>query len=262
MDWSKTKTIFIVIFLVLDLFLLTVYVNKHSASQFEIIEETSVEEKLKTDDIKYSTLPEVEKEAPLVTAKTKVFSKRELILLDKQKITLSNDRTTLSSELEKPIELGEEMEEASKKFVKNYVLYGDKYGYWAYEKEENKIIFYQQFKGKKLFENINGQLVLQLNSKGELISYEQTLLEQIEENGQEDVLPAIQAIQTLYKNGVIKPHSRISNAEFGYYTLVQLTESQVLSPTWYFKVRHKDEEEHIFVNAFDGTINQTGNESK
>ncbi|OCA92068.1 two-component system regulatory protein YycI [Pseudobacillus wudalianchiensis] len=255
MDWSKTKTIFITVFLILDIFLLAVFLNKHSASQFEFIKEASIEDKLRSYNIEYGKLPEEVSEESIITAKSKSFTKKEISLLQNQNVKLSDDQTVLESYLQKPVKLGEKKLDDLKSFVENNVLFGDQYQYWEIDNEENKVIFYQHYKDKKLFEIKNGKLEVGLNSNGEIIDYRQTMLEDLEENGQEEtILSAHQAIQTLYKNGLIKPNSKISDVELGYYTFVHLTELQVLSPTWYFKIKNGNKTEKMFVNAFDGSI--------
>ncbi|MED0659830.1 two-component system regulatory protein YycI [Bacillus smithii] len=260
MDWSKTKTIFIFVFFILDIFLLTVFLNKHSASQFDIIEESSIQDKLKNDDIKYDKLPGEVGKTPLITAKAKTFTKKEVAGLNKQKAALTSDQTMIVSHLDKSIPLDKDWKENLKKFVKEEVLYGDHYEYWGYDKDQNQIIFSQVFKGNKLFKNGSGQILFEVNDNNEIDSYEQTMLEEIEENNKESVLPATQAVNNLYKNGMLKPNSTIKKAELGYYTLVQLTESQVLSPTWHFAIEHRGKVNHLFVNAFDGSIQQTDKE--
>nr|WP_239587040.1 two-component system regulatory protein YycI [Bacillus ectoiniformans] len=227
-----------------------------------MIKETSIEDKLETDNIQYGKLPNQMNKEPLVTAKAKEFTKTELTLLTNQEVRLSESQVTVISELDKPVKLGENKEEDIRSFVNNHVLFGDKYRLSSIKEKEKQITFYQHYDDKKMFENINGKLELKLNGSGEIVSYEQTLLEDFHENGKpENVLPAFQAIQTLYKNGLIKPNSKISNVELGYYTVVQLTESQVLSPTWYFKIKNKDKEEELYVNAYDGSIYQTEKDS-
>ena len=57
MDWSRIKTIFIIAFLILDLFLLTQFLNKHKTNQFEVKSDVSFEESLKADGIEYKSLP-------------------------------------------------------------------------------------------------------------------------------------------------------------------------------------------------------------
>ena len=57
MDWSKIKTIFIITFLILDVYLLFQFMKIRDANKYEVITEASFEEKLKADEIKYVDLP-------------------------------------------------------------------------------------------------------------------------------------------------------------------------------------------------------------
>lgn len=108
------------------------------------------------------------------------------------------------------------------------------------------------------YNNVNGKLTLFFNENKEIVSYEQTLLENIEEfNEEEEVLPAIKAIETLYYKGYLRPKSEVTKVELGYYTLVQLTASHVLTPTWHVVI---DGKEDLFVNAFEGQIIQLNTE--
>jgi regulatory protein YycI of two-component signal transduction system YycFG len=262
MDWSKTKTIFIAVFLVLDLFLAVMFFNKYGATRFEVIKETSIEEKLQSDRIEYEKMPADAGQLSIITAKPKTFSEKEFFFLTKQTIAIPKSGTELVSELDKPYDTDEAAREKIVSFVKNNVLQGDRYSYWKRDRDKKTVIFYQQFDDKKLFENISGLLTVQLDDEDNIISYKQTMLSDIDKNRDEEaILPAFQAIDALYKNGLIQPDSKIANAELGYYTFVQLTESQVLSPTWYFQLKKDDKVEEIYVNAYDGSIYQTEKES-
>ncbi|PAQ14105.1 hypothetical protein CD798_12560 [Bacillaceae bacterium SAOS 7] len=255
MDWSKTKTIFIAVFLILNIFLLIMFFNKDRANQYATMKEEPVEEKLKEYNIKYEDLPNDITEAAIITAKSKSFDKKELAKLKNQQIQLSDSQMIVYSKLQKPVKLGENKVQDIRSFVNDHVVYGKEYRYWGMDEKKKKAVFYQHVNNKKLFENINGRLEIQLNDNGEIIKYEQRLLGQVEENDQkETIIPAFQAVQSLYKNGFIKPNSQIANAELGYYTVVKVTEAQVLSPTWYFKIKNNDKVEKIYVNALDGTI--------
>lgn len=134
---------------------------------------------------------------PLITAKAKRFTKKEVAGLNKQKAALTSDQTMIVSHLDKSIPLDKDWKENLKKFVKEEVLYGDHYEYWGYDKDQNQIIFSQVFKGNKLFKNGSGQILFKVNDNNEIDSYEQTMLEEIEENNKESVLPATQAVNNL-----------------------------------------------------------------
>ena len=131
----------------------------------------------------------------------------------------------------------------------------DQFKYWGYDAKKQTATYYQQYKNKVFYNNKNGQLTLHFNDQNKVISYEETLLDSIDEiNDQETTLTGMQAIETLHNKGMIKPESTIKSAELGYYTIVQLTESQVLTPTWHFSVEKGKLKEDLFVNAYDGQI--------
>lgn len=261
MDWSKIKTIFILTFLVLDIYLLYEFLKIRDANKYEFITETSFEEKLESNRITYIELPKSVIKDAFVSAKPKKFYKEEvLIKLKGQSISISDD-TILDAVLSEPVRVSEEAKPSEiNTFVKNKVLFGELYKYWDYNKEEKTITYYQQFHNKFFYRNKNGKLTLFLNNDNEIVSYKQTVLEEIEEISEhQEVLPPLKAIETLYDNGLLAPKSKITKVELGYFTLVQLTASQVLTPTWRFVV---DDKENLFVNAFEGQIIQLTDEEK
>jgi regulatory protein YycI of two-component signal transduction system YycFG len=252
MDWSKTKTIFILVFLILDIFLVYQYFEKRNSNQLEFIAESTFEERLKENEIKYSNLPKETTKERYLSAKSKNFSKDDMKKLKGQKVTIY-DNQKIFSKLDKPFALGEKIySEALDAFVKENILNGDQYKYWGVDEDSNAIIYYQMHEEKMFYNNVNGKLTLFFNENKEIVSYEQTLLENIEEfNEEEEVLPAIKAIETLYYKGYLRPKSEVTKVELGYYTLVQLTASHVLTPTWHVVI---DGKEDLFVNAFEGQI--------
>ena len=78
MDWSRIKTIFILTFLVLDIYLVYQFMNTRDAAQYEIPKEAPLEEKLKNDDITYGELPEIKKKEQYLSVRTKVFTTEEM----------------------------------------------------------------------------------------------------------------------------------------------------------------------------------------
>jgi regulatory protein YycI of two-component signal transduction system YycFG len=254
MDWSKIKTIFILTFLALDIYLLYEFFKLRDANEYEFITETSFEENLAADDIEYVDLPENLSKDTYVSGKPKIFKKEEYAKIKEVHFTII-DGTVLQGVLDKPYALGKNFEIAEiNSFVKNKILNGGQYQYFSQSDEDKTITFYQQFKNKTIYNNINGKLTIHLNEENEIISYTQTLLEEIQTlEEKHEILPPIKAIETLYENGVLKPKSNITNVELGLHTLVQLTASQLLTPTWRFVV---DDKENLYVNAFEGQIIQ------
>lgn len=252
MDWSKIKTIFILTFLILDVYLLFQFMKMRDSNKYEFITEANFEDQLKADDITYVELPKLPIKDHYINTKPKAFNKDDISKLKDQTITLKDDNT-LSAKLKRPIHLTAKFEPADiSSFINENVLYGDHYHFWEKDNKKKSITYYQQYENKILYKNINGMLTFYFNKDNQITSYDQTYLEKIEIlTGKEEILSPLKAIETLHQKGMLKPKSKITEVEIGYSTLIQLAASQVLAPTWHIVVNSK---ESLFVNAFEGQI--------
>ena len=259
MDWSKTKSIFIVVFLILDIFLLSLFINKISESNPAILESSKIEDKLEAENIEYHNLSKEAIKEAFISAKTKKFTDSDVDKLKNQEVTITNNNTIHSS-LSDPYSFNEKFSpDELKDFMKTYIVNGEDYSFWKYNKEEGKIIYYQTYNDKPLFHNMNGQVILYLNKDNEIVSYKQTMLEEIKafSGEKKSIFTPFQALQVFYENNKIPPESKVKKAELGFSTLSPLSESQesqVLSPTWHFVIEHEDKKEDLFLNAFEGQI--------
>lgn len=262
MDWSKIKTIFILTFLVLDIYLMYEFFKLKDSSQLEVIAEPSFDKRLKADEIEYGELPKNFQKDIYLSATPKNFTNDDGLddpKLKGQQVTV-NDGLVLAATLDKPYELSDKLDTSEiNSFVKNHVLYGDQYRFWG--KDGNKITYYQKFKDKVFYENISGELTIWLNPENnDIVSYQQTMLVNIEElSEKEKIIQPLKAIESLYENGSLKPKSKITNVELGYVTFVHTGTSQVLAPAWRFVI---NEEENVFVHAIEGQVMQLNNEEK
>jgi regulatory protein YycI of two-component signal transduction system YycFG len=253
MDWSKIKTIFILTFLILDVYLLFQFMKVRDANKYEIITEAKFEEKLEADEIRYKEMPKATIEDQYLSAKPKMFTKDDSTKLKGQTALLKEPSTTLQVKLDKPIQLDTEFEAAElTPFIKDNVLYGDQYQFWKKDDKKNTIVYSQHYENMTLYENLSGMINFHIDDKNQIISYEQTYLEGIVKmTDKEEILPPLKALETLHQKGVLKPKSKITKVELGYSTLIQLSASQALAPTWRFVV---DDEESLYVNALEGQI--------
>ena len=78
MDWSKIKNIFIISFLILDLYLIYELVQVIDSNEVDVKAEieSSIETKLKAEGIEYGPLPESIVEDFTLKAKPKIFTSR------------------------------------------------------------------------------------------------------------------------------------------------------------------------------------------
>src|SRR5690606_4155581 len=105
-DWNRIKSIFIIAFLILDLFLFSQLMTK--TRQFEMKRDASVEENLKAD-IQYENLPKDVVSDHYMSANTKVFTDEELKKID-GKIEYQEDGATIHVILDKPIAVNEKQD--------------------------------------------------------------------------------------------------------------------------------------------------------
>ncbi|MDA7025085.1 two-component system regulatory protein YycI [Bacillus sp. CLL-7-23] len=274
MDWNRTQTIFIVVFLVLDIFLAIQYFLKHENNQFTVLEKSSFEEDMKTDHISYGGLSKESQTGSSISAQKRIFKQSEINSLKGQKpldLPKKEPLTEIEITFEKPIPIKTDLETTAKEIVNNQVIDGSKYKLWKVDQLKNRIIFFQAYKGKFIFQdqkesanNDMGEVVLFLNKNNEFVSYKQSMLQKIKEVKTENLISAVGAVEALYYHpDYLKPNSKIKNAELGYYTQYPLASAQIFVPVWRIEVQRGTKEkdnlmyEEFIVDARDGAVLQS-----
>lgn len=256
MDFSRTKTIFIVTFFILNLFLGFQLYQKQSNNQFEYIAESSVkiEDQLKDAGIVYPELPDVPKQLSHVIGETYTFSKEEINQIQSEEldVSVSEDSKKLNVNfLEPKAFIGSEDE--AKSIIASYGLFAEKYVYSkTLSKKDKELVFIQTYEGRPVFQkedSENGQVVVKIKN-GNVVGFSQTYLKMSEEGKEQEILTAIKAINQLYNKNKLEKQDKITAIELGYYSLIE-GKVQVLAPTWFIEVNN---ERHYYVNAINGLI--------
>lgn len=253
MDWSKTKTLFIITFLILNIFLGYQLIQKRDGSQLDILTELSIEERFAAEEITYHNLPREPKIGSYISGKIKIFTEEDIKDLKDQEVDIST-KGILRGVFSKPIKLPLNDKVQISQFVKENMISGDSYVVWKVDEDSKTIILFQQYKNQHIFNqstNISGFLLLNLNEDHEVISYQQTLIPEFEEHEPEELITPIQTLEMLFKNDHLKSGSDVTKVEIGYYPLVPFSESQLLAPAWHIVI---DEKTDVFVNAIEGQI--------
>ncbi|PEJ58663.1 transcriptional regulator [Bacillus sp. AFS002410] len=255
MDWSRIKTIFILTFLVLDIFLAIQFYQKRSSDQFDTMAESSIEEQLKENDITYVTLPKNTLKESYISGNSKDFSKK--VMADRKGQDIQIYKDVLQSELKKPVPIAENNRTLFlENFVKEYVWNGNSYHYCQTDQNTKTIYFCQTYKDRLIYNISSSVVILNYNDKNEIYGYKQKFLENLKEmvdkKNVQEALPAIKAIENLYVKDELKPSDRITKIDFGYYTVIPLsTGVKFIAPAWHIVV---NEHQDYFVNAIEGQI--------
>lgn len=258
MDWSRTKSIFILVFLILNLFLYTQYLDSYNEGQeIEVLgERKKIEASLKEDNITYSAPISNNESAAYYSGQIKNFSPSEIPYFTNQ-LTEIEKENKLVVTMEKPVKLQENaVRDQYTEFVNSYVHKGDSYVLWNVNEEKNEATFFQKVNGLTLYYNVQGYVKIYWNDEGRVYAYEQTMLENHEQlDKQHNLLTSIQVLQILYDKSLLKPDSQVLKMNLGYSTMIQSTQTQVFAPTWEVHVKLADGTEEIhFVNAVKGKI--------
>ncbi|WOV87541.1 two-component system regulatory protein YycI [Sporosarcina oncorhynchi] len=258
MDWNKTKTIFIVVFSILNIFLYSLYLKQHTETQnVQTIGKTSIEELMKQENITYNLPQAVKNDFSYISANIKMFSKEELESLVSQSIIIV-DNTQIESTMNKPISIQNSKGDYHFiDFLTKYVWNGTEYELWEVDKKNQSAMFFQQVDGEPIFYSTNAMLIIHWNEEHEVTKYEQRMLKDFTSfNKKKDLMTQDEAVSSLVTRGYVKQDSKILRVIPGYSTRVQLTtETQVFAPTWNIRVELKDGsiEEH-FINAIEGKV--------
>lgn len=255
MQWGHIKTVFILSFLILNIYLISAFIDRQQEVGFLENHELTIEDQLASEDITYDNLDVDITEATYISVSQRTLSEDELAQLDEmenQEISVFENHHIVS-ELEEPYEIPRSTApEAIETMVQGNVLYSDEYEYWGKNEELNILIFFQKKEEKSIYYNENGLLIIYLNEDNEATHYTQTILGESEVQGNPVTLnQPSQVIGILFNGNYLQRGDEITDVSIGYYSRITAEGIQVFAPTWKIEV---NEERNHFVNAIEGII--------
>lgn len=260
MQWGQIKTLFILTFFILNIFLFVQFYEKIKLADLPLLErvESTIEQKLEDENITIKNLPdeeEIDKE-PFISVGQKSFTEeemKELSTLGKQRATLVTN-TLLVSIFDEEIVIPENANsDIVEELIKEKILYPKEYRFWDWNKEYNILIFFQQKNDRPIFYNQSGMILVFLDEKNEVTFLTQTMLGEAESRqDKKSLIVPSKAIEVLYNANEIRSGDEITKVEIGLHSRVPLSDGvQVFVPAWKVSV---NEDKSFFVNAIEGYI--------
>jgi regulatory protein YycI of two-component signal transduction system YycFG len=251
MNWSRTKSIFIAAFLILNSFLGYQLWEKQT-KKIELAQsyESSLEELLQLKNITLETeLSAKQPEMSQLNAKFMEYTHEDLSQIEGQSLSVKENQ--IVSKLSTPYALPSpwSADEFYQNFVKERVINGQQYV--IDQHSDTEIVYLQQLQAYPIFV---GTLVFQKPNEEEITGYQQTYYHVINQGTEQPVISSFTSIRTLLDNQVLPLYSRIMEVDLGYYGQVYEIESQVLTPVWRIIVEHESKRTTIYVNAITGAI--------
>lgn len=256
MDWSRTKTIFIVVFSILNVLLMWLYLDRYNESigiQSTVGGSTPIEESLRLDSIEVPRLANMETNVAYVSGTVHTFTQEELDELTNVAGNIESPEV-LEGVLLEPVAVTETT--SLEAIVQEHAYNGTEYRIWSTDAEARSAIMFQQVNSRSVYYNSKAHIVVRWNENNEVIGFTQTYLDDLEDyNDERSLITYMNAIEVLYNRSILTAGSEVTEIKLGYSTLAQLGETQVFSPTWSVKVLLPDGTmEEYFVNAIDSRI--------
>ncbi|AQQ54909.1 two-component system regulatory protein YycI [Planococcus lenghuensis] len=267
MDWSKTKTIFIIVFAILNLFLYTLYLDKYARANVQKYDEGTIEERLIEDDITYpDDLPQEVESLPYISAREFQYAMSEYAVPEGS-IREVVEGNVLNVFLNNPVPISDaETAEEVQAFVDTYIPNSEEYVLWDINTTLNQATYFQvidEVDDRPLYYSEEGRLIVSWDDEdNEIFGYSQTMLTDIDPGDQEKSLSsAEEAIQNLYQGKALQIGTEITSVELGYSSYSVLTQAQgdiyTFVPTWRIQAELADgTTEEYFVNAVGGGVIQ------
>ena len=259
MQWGHIKTLFILSFLILNIYLLIQYVDRQQDSERPALDEskeTSLEEQLESEDIKIQT--EIESdiaESNYISVSQKKFTEEEKSMLNSiNNITAAViDDEFVVAQLNEPIPIPINASDSRvTELLAPYLAYADEYNFWGWNEDYRVLIFSQSKEGRTIYLNGSAIILAYLNQDNEVTHYTQMMLGESSKQGSDQTInPPIQAIGTLFERNNLIQDDAVTEVRLGFLSRIPTEGTHVFAPTWKVTV---NESRNYFVNAIEGLV--------
>ncbi|MBI5974994.1 two-component system regulatory protein YycI [Staphylococcus canis] len=249
MNWKRTKTLFIIVFLLVNICLLLIYVDKIKKSQVSDAENDNAVH-FEQENIKIpKNVPNSEGiQMELITARSKSF-KKEAEAEDKAEV--SDNGYTISKDMSEAVDVKQDPIVHLKPYIDQNIYKGNTYQY--HETKDGRIYYEQTYQNYPIMNNNRATLSFEMEDES-VKRYAQSAMEDIRpskgsNNQPRNVISARDALEALYFNQYLKSGDEVLSMRLGYYTVVKETNVQVLQPNWEVTVKSKNDTHTYYVEA-------------
>jgi regulatory protein YycI of two-component signal transduction system YycFG len=267
MNWSRTKSIFIICFLLLDVFLVfEMYMRQQDENVEPVPDGGSVTHNYKMETVT-PTLPQ----NVTFLRGTRIdfnFQKDELVQLasrkndaEKQKINLEKNGRQLTGTFVNPMVLGDVKNEDVQKALLNMVYQGQEYKFWRLGEGKNTIKFAQTYQNRPVYVSTRNkvQMLDFTVQQNQVTGFRQSYLKlSSNKHNNVELINAEQAINYLADRTDLVGYStlHIKAIELCYLNTVgdESAEPLIFVPAWHIVVRANSVTSDYFVNAVSGNV--------
>lgn len=252
MDWKQAKSLFIIVFILINIGLVVVYFNKVNNS---IVQESNAQSDVNfaKEGIIIPQLPEYrDKKMQAITGSSKSFDSDELHGV----YSLSEKDTKVNKDVNADLDK-DSRQSSFKNYIDKEAFKGKDYEFKKNNTNKNKVVYEQYYQNLPILNNNKGQIIFEMDN-GKAKSYTQTYLDKLkpgngDNNNKREIADAKTALETLYYNTYLKKGDKVESVRLGYYSVVKEIGGQVLVPSWEVEIRSgkddKIERKTLYIDA-------------
>lgn len=272
MNFRKIEWIFLIAFVVLDIFLGFMFVQTSSSTSTKTSSDsaTTVISEMRADNISFKNPNTKESTGYYIAGNNESGLKQHLSQLTEQTARVqSNGKLTSTLRTVQALD-GDNLKADLTSFMQQAtnVIHGDEYVYDAALSSSGDYVFVQKVADGEILTG-TGQVHLIVNKNNQLTNYTQSYVNNVKTLREKAVtISEKKALVALYQYNQVSNNSRIVWGRLGYSRLLKLKDSSVYVPTWIFAVRSKNSTNVSLhrINAFTGasmksSTNSTENET-
>lgn len=264
MDFKKIESIFLITFLLLNIYLLIGFLNRSDLQYASTApDQVNLIREMEQIGIELPPLNEVDRDVYYVQADRNNLLEENSDQLENQAGSIAQDGTLYTSILSDPIEIegnpDDGFTEADYARLNAFmesgaVLFGQEYVYLRYDNAENRFVYAQQVEGIPVADGTS-EISLFYGSDGNIISYQQSYAGPMTAQGSPlEVITDRQAIEILFQNNEISSNSVVRQPILSYHRTLHLEDLSMYGPIWYIPVTDSTGERVLRVDAFERTI--------
>lgn len=266
MDFKRIQIIFLITFVIIDIFLFSLFHRNQSIQNDNINSSnaTSIVSDMHNDQISFRHFPSNRKQTGyyISARKTNELHKRLRALSDQN---VHYDSYHLDSTFKHPIALNDDHPHTTVDHLlqkPSIIAYGDQYHYCSNLSDPNTLVYVQRTRKDGIHNDIfSNTSEIKFHVVDHFLNgYSQSYVNNIKNlREQSDTISAKRALTLLYQYNNIPNNTKIEWCHFAYTHLLSVRDNYIYIPTWVIAMKENgaDGIQYRDVNAFNGSIINT-----
>jgi regulatory protein YycI of two-component signal transduction system YycFG len=264
MDFKKIENIFLITFMLLNIYLLISFLNRSDLQHASTApDQVNLIREMEQIGIELPNLTEEVREVYYVQADRNNLLEENIDQLENQAGSIAQDGSLYTSILSDPIEIegnpddgftAADYDVLDEFITSGAVLFGSEYTFLRYDNSENRFVYAQIVEGIPVADGTS-EISLFYGGDGNIISYQQSYAGPMTTQGSPmEIITDRQAVEVLFQNNAISSNTTVRQPILSYQRTLHLEDLSMYGPIWYIPVVDAGGERVLRVDAIERTI--------